>query len=107
MEKPDTPWIEAPEVEGEISIRYRQIYSHALSFEFVGDDGEMEIEADVKWDGCINWSTSDDCAYHFCEPADVQKLARAFDRAWHLTAENLPTWDRDCEPRKLTAKASA
>lgn len=89
----DVEWTDAPHVDGELDIRYRQIYSHALSFEFLGDDGEAEIEADVKWDGCINWNTSEELCYHFCDRGDVQKLIRAFDRAWEITSKALPTWD--------------
>lgn len=90
---PDAPWIDAPEEVGEIPIRYRQVYSHALSFEFMDEDGEAAVEGGVKWDGCINWNTSDAGMYHFCSADDAQRLTRAFERVWKLAAEHLPTWD--------------
>lgn len=68
--------------------------------------GSSEIPTDAEADALVAETMARFGIEPASEPADVQKLARAFDRAWHLTAENLPTWDRDCEPRKLTTRAS-
>lgn len=89
-----------PEIEGELSMDWTQRYSHALTFRFYslqdGFDGDWVIQANVKWDGCINWETSPDCMYHFCGPEDSLRLHRAFVRAWEFTRDNLDVADPIC-----------
>lgn len=46
-----------------------QLHENGLSVAFqIHDpqDDEVEVTGFVKWDGCVNWSTSDNCMYHFC-----------------------------------------
>lgn len=97
-EEADWKAIEVP--EGELRMAWRQGDAHVLAFRFFSaypgmPTDDWEIEAGVKWDGCINWETNPDCLYHFCDPGSVASLARAFDRAWAFTRDNLATADAD------------
>lgn len=93
VEQEPGSWVGAEVPDGELPIRWRIAHDLLMDFQIYGlDDDEVEIEGSVKWDGCINWSTSESCAYHFCEPLCVDRLARAFDRVWKLAAANIPKW---------------
>ncbi len=54
------------------------------------------LEADVKWDGCVNWQTNPDCMFHFCGVDDLEKLREAFLVMWQFTRDNLDVADADC-----------
>lgn len=83
--------------DGELEIEWAREHSHAISFLFFDEhNDEWRVRAGVKWDGCINWETNPNYLYHFCEPACVARLARAFDRAWEFTRDNLDVADAFC-----------
>lgn len=66
----------------------------AIQFEIRGiQDGEMEIYGDFKWDGCVNWSTSEQCMFHFCGPADLIRLQRQFFTLGEIAKRELKSWD--------------
>lgn len=73
------------------SVRY-WLHENGLSvyFELVGDDGEVEIDGSVKWDGCMNWRTSEACMYHFCNPQHAVDLAHRFSKVWELGLSIMP-----------------
>ena len=91
-------WLPVPVKDGCLRMQYCREYSHVLSFRIFGEQldpeggDDWEIEAGVKWDGCINWSTNPHCAYHFCGYEDAERLSRTFAYAWQFTSENLDTW---------------
>lgn len=96
-----SPVIERP---GCYPVRWTQRYSHALTVEVLDDDGDVILDMDVKWDGCINWQTTPEVCFHFCGPENAAQLAMTFDLAWELTASNLPTADADSFARKGAAR---
>lgn len=76
---------------------------YCLNFTFVDqgdDDDDYSIRGSVKWDGCINWETSPNCMYHFCEPAHADHLAQMFKDVWREAALRIPKWDAATLPVK-------
>jgi hypothetical protein len=46
---------------------------------------EPDITGTIKWDGCMNWDTGDNCMYHFCDTDDIDVLRDSFEAAWVLS----------------------
>lgn len=65
-----------------------------IDFEIVGEDDVVEIYGSVKWDGCMNWATSEDCMFHFCSPADAERLAGMFADVWDEGKKLMPNADK-------------
>lgn len=55
-------------------------------------EGEYSFEGWISFDGCIHWRTDPHCFAHACEPADLDKLKRAFEKVRELAAIRLPDW---------------
>lgn len=56
------------------------------------NEGEFSFEGWVSFDGCIHWRTDPNCYAHSCEPADIDRLKRAFEMLYVLAAQRLPKW---------------
>lgn len=58
------------------SFHFREIYQ-----------GTVTCEGFVKWDGCINWSTSGEAMGHFCGPSCLDDFNLRFLTVWELGKE--------------------
>lgn len=93
-----TTWSDLISEEGCFPVRWTHTdSSFALTVRFYApddiDDIEgWEVQALVKWDGCINWETHPECMAHFCEPQEADYLAPTFRLAWRLAADHLPNY---------------
>jgi hypothetical protein len=76
--------------DGEIA--YRKSGDDALEFE-LRDDGDVTVSGMVKWDGCMNWETSKECMYHFCDPEHSLSLHKKFLKVWDLARNEIPWSD--------------
>ena len=47
-------------------------------------DPEPEFSGHVKWDGCMNWQTNNNCMAHFCAEDNLNSMIEAFRAAWVL-----------------------
>jgi hypothetical protein len=56
------------------------------------DDERVRIKGFLKWDGCMNWSTSDHLMYHFCEEDDADLVNEAFKKLWEIGPEHIEHW---------------
>lgn len=61
----------------------------------VFDGTEGIISGYLKWDGCVNWMTSERSYAHFCERGDAAALAEAFDKVRDWAIENWPDYEGD------------
>lgn len=50
----------------------------------------VEVEGFLKFDGCLNWSTTTGIAAHLCGPEDFERMARAFYAIWEMGPEVMP-----------------
>ena len=88
------PWTLVEVGDEELPLRWALGYNNLfMCFEIAtlahqgepfSDPDDTEATGALKWDGCINWETSPDCMYHFCEPGDLDRLQRALRRVWTL-----------------------
>jgi len=54
------------------------------------EDGGLELDGFVKFDGCMNMSTGGECMYHMCDPVDGPALLGALLRSvYHYAAPML------------------
>lgn len=72
---------------------------HNLDFELVEriisngkDDERVRITGFLKWDGCMNWKTSSNVMYHFCEEDDANLLNETFKKLWELGPKYISHW---------------
>jgi len=56
-----------------------------------GDD--IILSGSVKWDGCSNWQTNEDCMLHACEREELVNIGLLMAECWDLTAELCPHWN--------------
>lgn len=108
-DRPD--WSALEVVAGGFALRWRRMPdAHtAIDFEiydewcldssgaaYADETDEVMLELTVRGpDSCVDWMTPEGQGYsHFCEPEDAYKLARTFDRAWAITAEQNAPLDR-------------
>ena len=67
-------------------------------------DELVMVYGTVKWDGCSDISTGDQCMWHGCDPDTFKVLANALERAYWACARALgDKWDREDPPPKPTA----
>ena len=51
----------------------------SLDFEFRDDEvGDVEVRGYHKWDGCVDWETSETCMAHFCGLENAVELVVKF-----------------------------
>lgn len=43
---------------------------------------DVDVEGSLRFDGCMNWTSADACAVHFCGPEDVEAFAAALRRVY-------------------------
>lgn len=48
------------------------------------ESAHWNIRGSVKWDGCINWSTNEDCAMHGCGPGHAKEMGDLFAAIYNL-----------------------
>lgn len=87
---------------GEYTVTIGDLHENGLSCEFAifsGGDDTPDIHGSVKWDGCINWQTTEDCMAHFCSPENADELSRAFKEAWVGCANKMGDNYDDFAPR--------
>lgn len=48
------------------------------------------ISANIKWDGCSNWSfpSTQSCMYHGCDKEDVVRIGAIMLVCWHIAEDN-------------------
>ena len=51
------------------------------------DHDEYEFNICVKWDGCSNWQTNDDCMAHGCERDHLINAGQALALCWDWAKE--------------------
>jgi hypothetical protein len=87
--------VEAELAEGNTHVVDFHVFNLELS-----SDGELwdnAIKGGIKWDGCANWSTSSEGAYHVCWHDQMAHLAEAFQVAYALAAKLMPNViDKSC-----------
>lgn len=64
-----------------------------LEFEFLDDQGDVEIRGSHKWDGCVNWETSETCMAHFCGVGDAQRLMARFLTVARIAQREIARYD--------------
>lgn len=52
------------------------------------------IDGGVKWDGCINYSFTDDVCLHACSAEDMKKPFKVMEKIYSRCAELIPTFDK-------------
>jgi hypothetical protein len=53
----------------------------------------MAASGHLKWDGCLNWQTSETCMAHACTPEDIDRFAAALKKLWSLGKGNIEHWN--------------
>ena len=69
-----------------------ELHENKLSVEFrlylTEDDHEnYELRAFVKWDGCTNWETNEDCMAHGCYRSCLTNAGEAMALCWDWAKE--------------------
>lgn len=78
----------------------------SISFEFRGDDGEVEISGLHSFEGCVNWSTSDECMHHFCGLEDAVELVVKFGTVARIAQREIVRYDEGCREKWPGAPSS-
>lgn len=66
------------------------------AFDATLDDWETaywEISGAVKWDGCINWHTNEQCQFHGCGPEIAERMKTIFQAIYHFAGVVMPRRD--------------
>lgn len=62
-------------------------------------DDEIELGGHVKWDGCSNWTTNEDCMYHACSRQDIINIGLILAECYDWTKELCPNWIKEQTPQ--------
>lgn len=76
------------------------VHENGLVLAFVmhdAQDDEPRTYGYVKWDGCVNWSTTDTCMEHFCGAEGLKEWLALFLQATRIAQRELGgRIDSDC-----------
>lgn len=77
---------EPSDIEG-FYVVVREINSAVVDFEILDfgaceDETGKSIRGSVKFDGCMNWTTSNECAEHTCGPENVAETTAKLNAAF-------------------------
>ena len=53
----------------------------------------VELDGNLKWDGCINWKTNPACMMHGCGPLHAKIIAAIFDTIYHVGKRHMDLLD--------------
>jgi hypothetical protein len=69
-----TPVVATPPSKSEFTLRVAQ-NNMWVDFKIMDEDGEVDVRGEVRWDGCMNWETTQPCMVHFYHPDHIDVFA--------------------------------
>lgn len=85
-------WVQGPDGEWNVPT---WISKDETRYDVPIDEARVFAHGSVKWDGCSNWTFTDNAEgvmIHGCSRADVRRIGDILGICWDLTAELCENW---------------